>query len=281
MTTNNATRRAFIIGHPVAHSRSPKLHGHWLAQYGISGSYEPVDVTPDRLPEFIARLRTGEFVGGNATIPLKEHLAPLCDEIDDAATAIGAINTLALKGGKLFATNTDCAGFLGNLDQDAPGWDKDKDHALVLGAGGASRAILYGLIQRGFKRISLLNRTVERAEALAREFGAIIDPGALEDFAQRAGDATLLVNTSAIGMHGSRFEGLDLNLLPETALVTDIVYTPLVTPLLADAKARGLRIVDGLGMLLHQAVPGFELWFGIRPKVTPELRALIEADLAE
>lgn len=273
-------KKAFVIGHPIKHSRSPLIHGTWLAEHGIEGSYEAIDVAPEDLPAFIDRLRQGEFAGGNVTIPHKEAVFALCDSVDPLAKTIGAANTLVRQpDGKLFGFNTDYMGFLGNLDQNAPGWDRARGRAIVLGAGGASRAILVALRERGLTEIALLNRTEDKAVALAREIEGPFHPGRLDRFADFAPGASLLVNTTSIGMHGSRFENLDLSLLPSTALVTDAVYVPLVTPLLADARALGLRTVDGLGMLLHQAIPGFEAWFGVRPSVTPALRAKIEATL--
>lgn len=273
------TRKAFVIGHPIAHSRSPLIHGTWLAEHGIDGSYEPIDVTPGDLPAFFERLRSGEFAGGNVTIPHKEAVFVLCDDVDPLARTIGAVNTLVVEDGRISGTNTDYLGFLGNLDAGAPGWSQDLVEAIVLGAGGAARAVLVALKARGIGRIHLLNRTPANAETLAAEIGGPVTAGRLEDYTKFASRAGLLVNTTSIGMHGTRFEALDLGLLPETALVTDIVYVPLVTPLLADARARGLRTVDGLGMLLHQAVPGFAAWFGVTPTVSPQLRARVEATL--
>lgn len=272
-------KKAFIIGHPISHSRSPLIHGTWLRTHGIEGSYEAVDVAPDALPAFIARVRAGEFVGGNVTVPHKEAVFALCDSVDPLARAIGAVNTLVAKNGTVHGFNTDYLGFLGNLDQTAPGWDRGLQTAIVLGAGGASRAILVALRERGVKTIHVLNRSLDKAEALASEFGPTIQPGPLDSFNNLAGQAGLVVNASSIGMHGTRFEGIDLARLQKTALVTDIVYVPLITPLLADAAALGLQTVDGLGMLLHQAVPGFEAWFGVRPEVTLALRNAVEATL--
>ena len=272
-------KRAFVIGHPIAHSRSPLIHGHWLDRYEIEGSYEAIDVAPAALPDFFTRLKTGEFAGGNVTIPHKQAVYPLVDELDPLAEEIGAVNTLVLKGDQVSGFNTDYEGFLGNLDQAAPGWDEDLEEVVVLGAGGASRAILVALKARKVGRIHLLNRTVGRAEDLALELAGRIECGGLGDFGVRAKNARLVVNTSAVGMKGTAFDGIELGALPKDAIVTDIVYTPLVTPLLAEAQERGLRVVDGLGMLLHQAVPGLEAWFGVRPEVTPELRALVEATL--
>jgi shikimate dehydrogenase len=272
-------KRAFVIGHPIAHSRSPLIHNFWLRAYGIEGSYEPIDVAPADLGAFFERLRTGEFAGGNVTIPHKQVAFDLVDAREPLAEAIGAVNTLVVDNGEVNGSNTDYLGFLGNLDQAAPGWDKGLGEAIVLGAGGACRAVLVALKSRDIGHIHLLNRTVGKAEAVALDLEGRIEVGGLGDFPARAANARLVVNTSAVGMKGTAFDDLDLGRLPGDALVTDIVYTPLETPLLADARSRGLRTVDGLGMLLHQAVPGFEAWFGRRPEVTPELRALVEASL--
>ena len=275
------TLRAFVIGHPIAHSRSPLIHGTWLAAYDIDGSYEPIDVEPTALQAFLARLRGGEFVGGNVTIPLKEPVFALCDSVDPLARTIGAVNTLVATGTQVRGFNTDYMGFLGNLDQQAPGWSDGLDTAIVLGAGGASRAVLVALRERGVKTIHLLNRTLEKAVELATAMGPSVRAGSLAAFPGVAPEGGLVVNTTAVGMHGRAFPELPLALLPRTALVTDIVYVPLVTPLLADARALGLRTVDGLGMLLHQAVPGFEAWFGVRPQVTDDLRRRVEATLGQ
>jgi len=273
-------KKAFVIGHPIKHSRSPLIHRTWLAEHGIEGSYEAIDVAPEDLTAFIERLRQGEFAGGNVTIPHKEAVFGLCDSVDPLARTIGAVNTLVRQAeGRIHGFNTDYMGFLGNLDQNAPGWDTDKTRAIVLGAGGASRAILVALRERGYDEILILNRTEEKAVTLALEINGPFTPGRLDEFGAFAAGASLVVNTTSIGMHGSRFDDLDLSLLPKTALVTDAVYVPLVTPLLADARALGLRTVDGLGMLLHQAIPGFAAWFGVRPSVTPALREKIEATL--
>lgn len=273
------TIKAFVIGHPIAHSRSPIIHGTWLAEHAIDGSYTAIDVPPADLPAFFERLRRGEFAGGNVTIPHKEAVFGLCDSVDPLARTIGAVNTLVVSDGKVHGTNTDYLGFLGNLDAGAPFWSDDLENAVVLGAGGASRAVLVALQSRNVGTIHLFNRTLANAVRLASEIGGNIIPHEFSAFPDLAPTARLVVNTSSVGMHGTRFDNLDLSLLPEDALVTDIVYAPLITPLLADASARGLRVVDGLGMLLHQAVPGFAAWFGISPEVTPALRARIEATL--
>jgi len=271
-------KRAFVIGHPIAHSRSPLIHGYWLKTYGIDGSYEAVDVTPEALPDFFRDLEHGPFEGGNVTIPHKQVAYSLVDELDPLAEEIGAVNTIIRRGG-LYGMNTDYMGFLGNLDHNAPGWSDGLEEVVVLGAGGACRAVVVALKSRDIKRIHLLNRTAGKAEEVALDLEGPIEAGGLGDFSARAKNARLVVNTSAVGMKGTRFDDLDLGALPRDALVTDVVYTPLLTPLLADAQKHGLRTVDGLGMLLHQAVPGFEAWFGKKPEVTAELRAVVEATL--
>ena len=272
---------ACLIGWPLAHSRSPLVHHYWLRTHGIEGSYVIEAVPPDELRDFIQRLSLRGFVGANVTIPHKESVLGLgLTTPDDLARAVGAANTLWFAGGQLCSTNTDIEGFINNLEASAPGWDAVEE-ALVLGAGGAARAVVFGLLERGIKRIILANRTIERAERLAKEFGPRVSATAwdlIEDVLPRAG---LLVNTTSLGMHGQPALDLDVTRLPQEAVVADIVYVPLMTPLLAAAQARGLRTADGLGMLLHQAVRGFELWFGKRPQVTPELRALVEADLTK
>ncbi|MDB5613860.1 MAG: shikimate dehydrogenase [Devosia sp.] len=275
------TIKAFVIGHPINHSRSPLIHGTWLEQLGIDGTYEAIDVTPAELPAFFVRLRSGEFAGGNVTIPHKEAVFALCDEVDPLARMIGAVNTLVVRDGKVLGSNTDYLGFLGNLDAAAPGWSDGPNDALIIGAGGAARAVLVALRRRNGGKVHVLNRTLANAQALVDEIDGPFEANSFEDFAELAPHIGLVVNTSSIGMHGSRFDWLDLGLLPETALVTDIVYTPLQTPLLIDAVMHGLKTVDGIGMLLHQAVPGFEAWFGTRPSVTPTLRATVEATLGQ
>ena len=273
------TTKAFVIGHPINHSRSPLIHGTWLAEHNIDGSYEAIDVSPAELPAFFGRLRSGEFAGGNVTIPHKEAVFALCDEVDPLARMIGAVNTLVVRDGRVLGSNTDYLGFLGNLDAGAPGWSDGPNDAMIIGAGGAARAVLVALRRRNGGKVHVLNRTLANAQALVGEIDGPFEAHGFDAFPELAPNTGLVINTSSIGMHGSRFDWLDLALLPGTTLVTDIVYSPLITPLLADATAHGLPIVDGLGMLLHQAVPGFEAWFGIRPTVTAALRARIEATL--
>ena len=270
---------ACLIGWPAAHSRSPLIHHYWLRTLGIEGGYVIEAVPPDDLRDFVLRLSLRGFVGANVTIPHKEAVLGLSTP-DARAKAVGAANTLWFENGELRSTNTDVEGFIGNLDASAPGWDK-ADEALVLGAGGSSRAVVFGLLERGVKRIHLANRTIARAETLAGQFGANVHPVTWDAIGDVLPRAKLLVNTTSLGMHGQPPLDVELARLPQEAVVADLVYVPLVTPLLAAAKARGLRTADGLGMLLHQAVRGFELWFGRRPRVTAELRALVEADLTK
>jgi shikimate dehydrogenase len=275
MTSNHPA--ACLIGWPAAHSRSPLIHHYWLRMLGIEGGYNIEAVPPEGFAEFVLHLSTHGFVGANVTIPHKERALALTRP-DERARAVGAANTLWYENGELRSTNTDIEGFLNNLDACAPGWDSAGE-ALVLGAGGASRAVVFGLIERGVRCVHLANRTIDRARALADQFGAQVHPVSWDEAADLLPRANLLVNTTSLGMHGQSALELDIGRLPSQAVVADLVYVPLVTPLLAAARARGLRTADGLGMLLHQAVRGFELWFGRRPEVTPELRALVEADL--
>lgn len=268
---------ACLIGWPAAHSRSPLIHHYWLRTLGIEGGYVIEAVPPDEFKDFLFRLSLRGFVGANVTIPHKERALAL-SKPDERARAVGAANTLWFADGELCSTNTDVEGFINNLDACAPGWDSAED-GLVLGAGGSSRAVLFGLLDRGIKRVHLANRTVARAQALADQFGARVIPVAWDALGELLPRAGLLVNTTSLGMKGQPRLEIDVARLPPHAVVADIVYVPLETPLLAAARARDLRTADGLGMLLHQAVRGFELWFGRRPEVTAELRALIEADL--
>ena len=271
--------RAFICGHPVAHSRSPLIHGHWLAGYGVDGSYERIDVAPERFSEFAATLNAQGYCGGNVTIPHKEAAFALATRHDTDANAIGAVNTLWFERGTLVGGNTDSYGFCANLDDRLAGW-RDCGSALVLGAGGAARAVVHALATAGIRRIVIVNRTETRAEALAAAFPPAVS-APWRDLPALLASTDLLVNTTAIGMDGNDENPIVLDDMPDSALVTDIVYVPLVTPLLAAAEQRGLKTADGLGMLLHQAVPGFERWFGVRPAVTQELRDIVVADLGE
>jgi len=276
----NSRKSVCVIGWPVAHSRSPLIHNYWISHYGLDAEYRREAVTPEQFPGFIADLAARGYVGANVTLPHKEA-ALAVSEADDRARAVGAANTLWFDRGRLRSTNTDVEGFLANLDQSAPGWNDGLDTALVLGAGGAARAVVFGLLQRGAGLIHVANRTLARAEDLRETFGKRVHPVRWEETGGLLGGAHLLVNTTSLGMTGQPALDVAVDHLPTSAVVADIVYTPLETGLLRAAKARGLRRADGLGMLLHQAVRGFSLWFGVEPKVTPELRALIEADLVK
>ena len=270
---------ACLIGWPAAHSRSPLIHKFWLKVFEIDGDYRIEAVEPAAFADFIGGLKARGYRGANVTIPHKEQALALSSP-DARARAVGAANTFYFHGEELRSTNTDVEGFINNLDASAPGWDSAED-VLVLGAGGSSRAVIFGLIERGIKRVHLANRTASRTQLLADQFGAQVQPltwDAIDTVLPRAG---LLVNTTSLGMKGQPPLAVDVTLLPAAATVADLVYVPLETDLLKAAKARGLKTADGLGMLLHQAVRGFELWFGKRPTVTPELRTLVEADLTK
>jgi shikimate dehydrogenase len=277
MTAVPKARAACLIGWPAAHSRSPLIHHYWLRTLGIEGGYVIEAVPPEDFAELVLHLRRHGFVGANVTIPHKERALAL-SKPDARASAVGAANTLWYEADELRSTNTDIEGFINNLEACAPGWDSI-DEALVLGAGGSSRAVVFGLIERGIKRVHLANRTVERAQALATQFGAAVHPVAWDAIDEVLPRAKLLVNTTSLGMRGQPSLDIDVGRLPPDAVVADLVYVPLETALLSAARSRGLKTADGLGMLLHQAVRGFELWFGRRPSVTAELRALVEADL--
>ncbi len=271
---------AFVTGWPVKHSRSPLIHGHWLKQLGIAGSYRAEAVTEADFPAFIRSLKDGSsgFRGGNVTIPHKELAFKLADRPDDLSGELGASNTLWMEDGLLHATNTDGHGFTANLDDRHPGWDRT-GRAVIFGAGGASRAVIQAIRNRGIGEIHVVNRTIARAVELADRFGPRVHAHPVEALSEIMSDVGLFVNTTSLGMDGSEAPQIDYSPLASGAVVTDIIYIPLKTPLLAQAEAQGFPIVDGLGMLLHQAVPGFEKWFGRRPVVDKALRDLIIADM--
>jgi shikimate dehydrogenase len=271
-------RSAGVVGWPVAHSRSPMIHGHWLRLHGIEGSYDRIAVRPEDADAFFATFPASGLCGCNVTLPHKEIAASHARHLEPVAARLGAANTLWLENGELCATNTDVAGFLGNLDASVPGWDANPGVALVLGAGGAAKAVVDGLVYRGFS-VEIANRTLSRAEALAARYPDRASARLLSEANRLVPTASLIVNTTSVGMKGEGELDLDLHRAGSESIAADIVYVPLITPFLARAHAAGLRTVDGLGMLLHQAVPGFEKWFGVRPEVTPELRAIVEADL--
>ncbi|ALK11041.1 shikimate dehydrogenase [Blastochloris viridis] len=274
-----APPRACIIGHPVAHSRSPLIHRHWLQHYRIAGEYCREEVTPAAFPAFLRDLARHGYVGANVTLPHKETALAVVDEADEAARTLGAVNTVWIERGRLFGANTDVTGFLADLDARLAGWDGRSEHAVVLGAGGAARAIVYGLLQRRIDRVSVINRSPERAEQLAVRFGPRVKPAGWAELPGLLASADLVVNTTSLGMAGQPPLVVDLAPLPPAAAVADIVYVPLETGLLAAARAGGHVGIDGLGMLLHQAAPGFTRWFGVEPTVTSELRAEIVADI--
>ncbi len=276
MTTS--ARAACVIGWPIGHSRSPLIHNYWLTHYGIAGEYRREAVPPEAFPAFVQSLAAHGYVGANVTVPHKEA-ALAASQPDDRARAVGAANTLWLDGGGLRSTNTDVEGFLNNLDACTPGWDRGGGKAVVLGAGGAARAVVYALLERGVAHIVVANRTGRRAEALRERFGVNVHPASWDERDAALGGAALVVNTTTLGMPGQPELRLDIGRLPSHAIVADLVYWPLVTALICAAQARELRTADGLGMLMHQAVGGFMLWFGKKPEVTAELRALLEVDL--
>jgi shikimate dehydrogenase len=273
-------KKAAVTGYPVTQSRSPLVHGYWLKKHGIAGHYSKLEVSPETAEDFFLNFGASGLVGANVTVPHKEVAAAACDQLDDAAKTMGAANTLWLdNAGNLCGANTDGLGFLGNLDQLAPGWDKSPGKALVLGAGGAARAVVWALLARQFTAVHIVNRTYEKAQKIADEFGSKTIACEWDNLGNLLGEIDLLVNTTSLGMTGKLPLHIDLSPLSKSALVTDIVYVPLQTDLLKQAAARGNPTVDGLGMLLHQAVPGFEKWFGVRPEVDDELRNLILKDL--
>lgn len=269
---------AGVIGHPIAHSRSPALHRHWLERHGIAGHYIPMDVAPADLPQVLRTLPRAGFVGVNVTIPHKVAALEIADLVSDRATIIGAANTLIFRrDGKIHADNTDGYGFLANLRQHLPGWSPDQGTAAVIGAGGAARAVLSALLDAGAPEILLTNRTRPRAEDLQSAFGRRIHVVDWVQAGNMVEEADLLVNTTSLGMTGHAELRIPLDGLRPGAVVTDLVYSPLKTRLLREAEAAGCRVVDGLGMLLHQGVPGFERWFGVRPEVDEELRRAVLA----
>ncbi|NNF80377.1 MAG: shikimate dehydrogenase [Rhizobiales bacterium] len=269
---------ACVIGYPAKHSRSPKLHGYWLDRYSIDGAYRAEEISAEEFPAFVKSLSEHGYVGANVTMPHKDAALEL-SEPDERALAVGAANTLWLDAGHLRSTNTDVEGFLGSLDSASPGWDRRTSSAVVLGAGGAGRAVIFGLIERGLTKIHVVNRTVAKAAALRERFGAVIEPAGLDALPGLLNGASLLVNTTSLGMHGEPPLDVDLDPMAAEAVVADIVYVPLKTRLLVDAEAHGFATANGLDMLLHQAVRGFELWFGTRPEVTRELYDMLAADI--
>lgn len=271
--------RAFVIGHPIGHSRSPLMHGYWMQRHGIGGRYEKRDIPPDALGGFIRQFRDRHWVGANVTIPHKVAVMDHLDHIDDVARAMGAVNCIWWDGAQLVGGNTDASGLIGNLDEQAPGWGTPPATAVILGAGGAARAAAFGMRSRGID-VVLVNRTHARAADLARHFGTGVAARPMDDLPELLAQADLLVNATSLGMAGQPPLDIDLSPMKGGAVVCDLVYVPLRTDLLIRAAGHGLRIADGLGMLLHQGAEGFRRWFGVAPAITPELRELLERDIA-
>ena len=270
-----SARIAGVFGWPAGHSRSPQLHSAWLERHGIDGAYVPLPVPPEHFEAALRGVMAAGFSGANVTIPHKEAAFTLCDERDASALRAGAVNTLVFQGGRILGSNTDGFGFMENLRAHAPAWRPETGPAVLLGAGGAARAIVAALLDAGVPEVVVVNRTAERAEELARALGGNIRAAAEPPLA----GAALLVNTTSLGMTGQPSLEIDLSPLPIHAVVADAVYVPLETPLLRAARARGLAIVPGLGMLLHQARPGFALWFGVEPVVDQALHDAVAGDI--
>lgn len=272
-------KRACVIGWPIEHSRSPAIHGYWLARYGIEGSYTKRAVPADQIQAFLRALETEGLAGCNVTIPHKEAAFRAAEVRDPSAVAVGAANTLWLEGGRLCAANTDTYGYMTYLASKAEDWSRRDAPVAILGAGGAARAIVYGFLEAGVSEIRIFNRSAERAEALAKDFGPRLKVMPWDQRSRASTEASVLVNTTSVGLKGAGSLEMDFTDFHPDCIVSDIVYVPLETPLIREARRHGLRTVDGLGMLLHQAVPGFEKWFGVRPKVTDELYEKIAADI--
>ncbi len=271
--------KACVIGWPVAHSRSPLIHNHWIKQHGISGIYDKVAVEPEHVAQFFERVRRGEYAGCNVTLPHKENVVALIDEADDRVRRIGALNTVWLEDNKLHATSTDGLGFVANVIDHYPNFECSGKTVTILGAGGSARALVDELLRQGVERIHVHNRTHARAEQIAEHFGKSVVAVDVEKLGQALDTTDLLINTTPQGMNSETQIDIPWMQLKPTSVVADIVYTPMITPFLKTAKDRDHKIVPGLGMLLHQAVIGFEKWFGVTPLVTPELHALVARDI--
>ncbi len=272
-------KKACVIGYPIAHSRSPLIHNYWLKTYGIEGLYEKREVRPEDLKDFLTNLKSHGYVGCNVTIPHKEAALPLIPVLDDVARKTGSLNTIYFEDGVLKATSTDGEGFYQNLMTTIPKLDLTGKTAIIIGAGGSSRAIIERLLRAGLGELKIVNRTLAKAEELAQLFGPKLKALAPERFGSESKTAALVVNCTSLGMKGQLPLEIELSALPDDAVVADLVYVPLKTELLDRAESRGLRIVGGLGMLLHQATVGFEKWFGQRPEVTDELYHLVAKDV--
>ncbi len=275
-------KKACVIGWPISHSRSPTIFSYWLNKYELEGEYSKQAVKPEDFSEFVKNMSlTNEYVGANVTVPHKEVAFSIADEPDEAARAVNAANTLWFSDGKIYASNTDTFGFMTHLNRSAPDWKHLESPVTILGAGGAAKAIIFGLLEQGVTELRILNRTKQRAEELEKIFGNNVKVFDYSDPKKALIDCSLLINTTTLGMTGSHELEIDLSPMNSQSIVADIVYSPLETQLLNQANERGFKTVDGLGMLLHQAVPGFEIWFNKRPEVTSELRDLIISDLGE
>ncbi len=273
-------KRACVIGHNIAHSRSPLIHNHWIKQYGLDAQYELQDVSTTQVADIINQIRARELQGCNVTIPHKQLVADLVDVIDKPAQLSHSINTLYMSGGKLHGTSTDGSGYLAHLKQTWPDFAVARSNIILLGAGGAARSIAAALLEEGVSRIHVVNRTLQKAEILADMNPAVMSAATQDELPDLVPAADLIINTTSLGTGGKGEFDCPLELAPEHCIISDIVYVPLETPMLARAHKLGLRTLDGLGMLLHQAVEGFRLWFGVTPEVTPELRKLLEQDIA-
>lgn len=271
--------RACVIGWPISHSRSPLIHNHWLRQYGIEGIYTREPVKPEDLQAFLQSLKALGLAGCNVTVPHKEAAFALAAIREPSAVAVNAANTLWLDDGRLACANTDTYGFMANLDASAPDWRKRSGPVLILGAGGSARAVVYGFLEAGMGDVRVFNRTLDRAQELARHFGPRVAAHAWDARNEHVAEAAVIVNTTTLGMNGTGTLDIDFTCAKPGAVAADLVYVPLETEFLKAARANGLTGVDGLGMLLHQAVPGFEKWFGVRPVVTPELYQIIARDI--
>jgi shikimate dehydrogenase len=272
-------KRACVIGWPIEHSRSPLIHGYWLREYGIAGSYTKEAVRPDEVASFLRELSQRGFAGCNVTVPHKEMAFSIAEEFEDSARVVQAANTLWIEHDRLWAANTDTYGYMTNLSLTVPDWRAHDGPVCILGAGGAARAIVYGFLEAGVDEIRVFNRTRGRGEAIAEQFGPRVKVFDWENRNDASRNASVLVNTTSAGLNRAGTLGIDFDGFNPMCVVSDIVYVPLETELLVEARAHGLRTVDGLGMLLHQAVPGFEKWFGVRPQVTNALRQLLVADI--
>lgn len=271
--------KACVIGWPISHSRSPLIHGYWLKYHGIDGRYLRQPVEPSALEEFLNSLQANGYAGCNVTIPHKEHAFQIIKSTDKSTRRLGAVNTVFLRDGKTFGTNTDGEGFINSLHQSAPTLSLRNARVVVLGAGGASLAVVNAVLQQGAAEVAVANRTVEKANLLRERFGPTVVAVPWDSIPEQLSECSLLVNTTSLGMKGQPQLEIDLSCLDERAVVADIVYIPLRTKLLQDAARRGNHVVEGLGMLLHQAVRGFSLWFGVTPDVTAELYTLVARDI--